>query len=156
MRKVEIVWQRMGDFFWQRSERNYFQLWGPYCLCHNSSSLPLCWESFYKTLFTKKMQWTGSGLWNCTFCGPPSDSVAKGFPGGSVVRNLPANAGDPRDTGSIPRSGRDPGEGNGNPLQYSCLGNPMDRGAWQVTVHGDAKSWTCLSTHICTLCNPLV
>ena len=55
-----------------------------------------------------------------------------GFPGGSAVKNPPANAGD---AGSIPRSGRSPGEGNGNPLQYSCLENPMDRGAWQVTAH---------------------
>ena len=50
-----------------------------------------------------------------------------GFPGGSVVKNPPANAGD---AGSIPGSRGSPGEGNGNPLQYSCLGNPMDRGAW--------------------------
>ena len=56
-----------------------------------------------------------------------------GFPGGSVVKNSPANAGD---KGLIPESGRSPGEGNGNPLQYSCLGNPMERGAWQPTVHG--------------------
>ena len=55
-----------------------------------------------------------------------------GFTGGSVVRNPPAIAGDP---GLIPESGRSPGEGNGNPLQYSCLGNPMDRGTWQATVH---------------------
>ena len=60
-----------------------------------------------------------------------------GFPGGSAVKNLLANAGD---MGLIPGSGRSPGEGNGNPLQYSCLGNPMDRGAWQVTVRGVAKS----------------
>ena len=59
-----------------------------------------------------------------------------GFPGGSVVTNLPANAGD---AGSILGSGRAPGEENGNPLQYSCLGNPMDRGAWWATVHGVAK-----------------
>ena len=52
------------------------------------------------------------------------------------------NAGDP---GSIPGSGRSPGEGNGNPLQYYCLENPMDRGAWQATVHGVAKSRTGLS-----------
>ena len=52
-----------------------------------------------------------------------------GFPGGSVAKNLPANAGDTRDTGSRPGSGRSLGEGDGNPLQYSCLGNPMDRGA---------------------------
>ena len=59
-----------------------------------------------------------------------------GFPGNSVVKNLPANAGD---TGSIPGMGRSPGEGNGNPLQYSCLGNPMDRGAWRAAVHGVCK-----------------
>ena len=59
-----------------------------------------------------------------------------GFPGGSVVKNLPANTGD---MGLIPDLGRSPGERNGNPLQYSCLGNPMDRGAWQATVHGVAK-----------------
>jgi len=52
--------------------------------------------------------------------------ILRGFPGGPVVKNLPANSGD---IGSIPGSGRSPVEGNGNPLQYSCLGNPMDRGA---------------------------
>ena len=65
-----------------------------------------------------------------------------GFPSGSVVKTPPANA---EDVGSIPGSGRSPGEGNGTPLQYSCLENPMDRGAWQATVHGVAKSWTRLS-----------
>ena len=64
------------------------------------------------------------------------------FPDGSVVKNPPANAGDARDTGSIPGLGRSPGEGNGNPLQYSCLENPMDRGAWQAAVHGVARSQT--------------
>ena len=59
-----------------------------------------------------------------------------------VVRNPPANAGDTKDVGSIPRSGRSPGEGNGNPLQYSCLENSMDRGAWRATVRGATKSWT--------------
>ena len=53
-----------------------------------------------------------------------------------VVKNSPASAGDVRDVGSIPGSGRSPGEGNSNPLQYSCLENPMDRGAWRATVHG--------------------
>ena len=56
----------------------------------------------------------------------------QGFPGGSVIKNSPANAGD---TGTIIGLGSSPGGGNGNPLQYSCLGNPMDRGAWCVTVH---------------------
>jgi len=60
-----------------------------------------------------------------------------GFPGG--VKNLPATAGD---TGSISELGRSPGEGNGNPLQYSCLGNPMDRGPWWAMVHEVAKSQT--------------
>ena len=58
-----------------------------------------------------------------------------GFPGGTVVKNLPANTGDVRDVGSIPESGRSPGGGLGHSLQYSCLENPMDRGDWQVTVH---------------------
>ena len=62
-----------------------------------------------------------------------------GFPDGPVVKNPPANAGDARDESSIPGSGRSPGEGNGNPLQYSCLGNPMDRGACWATVHGGLK-----------------
>ena len=53
-----------------------------------------------------------------------------------MIKNLPAKEGD---TGSVPGLGRSPGEGNGNPLQHSCLGNPMDRGAWQATVHGVAK-----------------
>ena len=78
-------------------------------------------------------------------------------PGGSVAKNLPPNAGDARDSGSIPGSGRSPGVGNGNPLQYSCLENSLDRGAWLATVHGVTKSqtwlinWTtngCLSTHV--------
>ena len=59
-----------------------------------------------------------------------------------MVKNPPANAGDAKDTNSIPGSGRSPGEGNGNPLQYSCLDNPMDRGAWRATVLGIAKSQT--------------
>ena len=64
------------------------------------------------------------------------------FPCGSVVKNPPANAGGTRDIGSIPGSGRSPGGGHGNPLQYSCLENSMDRGAWRATVHGVTKSQT--------------
>ena len=60
-----------------------------------------------------------------------------GFPGGSVVKNPPANAGD---VGLIPGWGRSPGGGYGNPLQYFCLGNPMDRGGWQATVHAVTES----------------
>ena len=62
-----------------------------------------------------------------------------GFPDGSDGKESACNAGEPA---LIPGSERSPGEGNGYPLQYSCLGNPMDRGAWRATVHGVAKSWT--------------
>ena len=64
------------------------------------------------------------------------------FPSVSEVKNLPANAEDTGDEGSVPGLGRSPGEGNGNPLQYSCLGNPMDRRAWRAAVHRVAKSQT--------------
>ena len=63
----------------------------------------------------------------------------QGFPSGSTVKNPPVNA---EDTGSTPGLGRSPGEGNGNPIQYSCQDNTMDRGAWQATVHGVTKSKT--------------
>ena len=62
-----------------------------------------------------------------------------------VVKNLSANVGDPRDSGSIPASGRSPGVGSGSLLQYSYLGNPTDRGTWRAIVHGAAKSQTRLS-----------
>ena len=87
----------------------------------------LCAESFYHHLMG--------------FCGA---SATHGFPGSSVVKNPPANAGD---VDSMPGSGRAPGEGKGNPLQYSCLGNPMERGAWWATVHGVAKSRTRLKNN---------
>ena len=97
---------------------------------------------------------------NCTYAMPPHHLLAipllgikqteiyfcisqwEGFPGGSEVKASASNTGD---LGSIPGSGRSPGEGNGNPLQYSCLENPMDGGAWWATVHGVAKSRTRLS-----------
>ena len=68
-----------------------------------------------------------------------------GLPRSTVVKNPPANAGDTKDAGSISGLGKSPGGGNSNPLQYSCLENPMDIGAWQATVHGVVKSWTRLS-----------
>ena len=74
-----------------------------------------------------------SGLENSMDC-------VMGFPVGASSKELPANAGVVRDLGSIPASGRSRGEGNGNPLQSSCLENPMDRGAWQAIVHGVTES----------------
>ena len=67
------------------------------------------------------------------------------FPSGSVVKNPPVNAGNTGGVGLIPGSGRSPGEEHGNPLQYSCLGNPMDRGAWWAIVNGFTKTGTRLS-----------
>ena len=64
------------------------------------------------------------------------------FPGSSVVKDLPANVGDVKDSGLIPELVRSPREGNGNPLQYSCLENSMDRGAWQATAHEVTKNQT--------------
>ena len=64
-----------------------------------------------------------------------------------LVKNPPANSGDTRDTGLISGSGWSPGEGNGNPLQYSCLENSMGKRAWWITVHGATKSWTGLNTY---------
>ena len=75
-----------------------------------------------------------------------------GFPGGSEVKPSACNAGD---LGSIPGLGRSPGEGNGNPLQYSRLENPMDKGAWWATVHGVIKSWTQLSDFTHSLMQPI-
>ena len=80
-----------------------------------------------------------------------------GLPGGSVVKNPPVNAGD---AGLIPGLGKSPGGGSGNPLQYYCLGNPMDRGGWWTTVHGVTKSRTVsaaakLHQSCLTLCEPI-
>ena len=78
-------------------------------------------EGFVLVIYNSSVAWSG------------------GFPCSSVGKESASNAGD---WGSIPGLGRSPGEENGNPLQYSCLENPMDRGAWQATVHGIAKSQT--------------
>ena len=77
-------------------------------------------------------------LWIC---------IEGGFLGVSVVKNLPVNAGDPGDASWILESARSPGEGNGNPLECSCLQNPIDRRAWWATVHGVTKSQTHTHTH---------
>ena len=78
-----------------------------------------------------------------------------GFPGGSVVKNPPTSAGGAGEVGSSPGWARSPGEGNGNPLQSSCLENPMDRGAWWAAVHGVAQSRTRLTQKTGSLPAPL-
>ena len=78
--------------------------------------------------------------WTAVLQASLSFTISQSFPDGTVVKNLPANAGEVRDIGSFPGSGRSPGGGNGNPLQYSCLENPMDREVWQDTVHGVTES----------------
>ena len=69
-------------------------------------------------------------------------TIILGFPSGSAVKNLPVKEGEAGDVGSIPESGRPPGGGQGSPLQYSCLENPVDRGDWQAIAHGVTKSQT--------------
>ena len=93
-----------------------------------------------KRLLISWLQWPSAG--EVVTCNQIQISVC--FPGRSVVKNLPANAGD---EGSVPRSGRFPGGGNGHPLQCSYLENPMDRGTWQATAHRVTKSWTWLSMY---------
>ena len=90
----------------------------------------LCLTPYWYLL--KLMSW----LWNV------SNSIYVGL--ALMVNTLPANEEEVKDTGSIPASGRSPGEGNDNPLQYSCLGNPMDRETWQAVVHRVTNSWTLL------------
>ena len=75
----------------------------------------------------------------------PDTGIEPVSPVSSSIARWIASAGDIRDMGSIPGLGRSPGKGHGNPLQYSCLENPMNRGAWQTTVHGVTKNWTRLS-----------
>ena len=105
--------------------------------CH--TALILEWKSGFRNTFQKPLSLYQNYM---------SLSSKSGFPGGSAGKNPPANA---RDTGSIPRSGRSPGGWNGNPLQYPCLGNPMDRGAWWATVLVGSQrvghDWACVCTH---------
>ena len=97
----------------------------------------LCVSSFNPQRVTKlrsgRLEFRLSTMYAAAFLKMVSKSLVSS---GSVVKNLPASIGD---VGLSAESGRSPGEGNGNPLQYSCLGSPMDRGAWRATVHGFAK-----------------
>ena len=83
----------------------------------------VCWKMHFQIIYVN-------------YCNAYLNKTVTGFPGGSVVKNPPPNAGD---TSLSPGSGRSPGEGNGNPLQCSCLENAMDRGAWPATIHGVTK-----------------
>ena len=82
--------------------------------------------------------------WTCSWAQSPAQPAQLASQEVLEVKNLPASAGDVRDMGSIPGLGRSPGGGHGNPLQYSYLENPMDRGVWWATVHTATKSWTWL------------
>ena len=97
----------------------------------------------HSSILAWKIPWTEEpGGLQTTDSVPLPSAILEGFPGGSEGKASACNVGD---LGSIPGLGRSPGEENGNPLQYSCLEIPMDRGAWWATVHGVAKSRTCLS-----------
>ena len=109
--------------------------------CFMQKSIPygiICNTKIQETILMSVEKWPG-----CTDYGPVEGIIImhswRGFPGDSVVKNPPANAGD---AGSIPVSGRSPGAGNGHPLQSSCLGNPMDRGAWQLRSMGSQRVTT--------------
>ena len=106
--------------------------------------------STYLVSFTHRQAWS---LWDFEFVTSALGLSVLSFPGGAMVKNLLLNTGD---AGSIPGSGRFPGGGNGKPLQYSCLEDPMDKGAWKATVHGVAKSWTRLSDFTSSLCEERV
>ena len=108
-------------------------LCGPWVTC----SIPMWNESDCNNLSPRQEH-----FWEWTVKLSLNYAEITGLPAGSDGKASACNVGDP---GSIPGSGRCPGEGNGNPLQHSCLENPMDGGAWQATVHGVAKSWTWLS-----------
>ena len=127
-------------------------LWETRLWVHTNTFLSLIWVVTWKQSSTT-LSCSAFSLLTFPQLFINASSVVGSFSGGAVVKNPPANAGDPRDTGSIPGSGRSPGVGNGNLLQYSCLGNPLDRGACQASVRGVAKSqtqlcyWARMSTH---------
>ena len=101
--------------------------------------------TFDSEFIYQHIYWLGQRVHLCFSYGKmqtiwPTQYYKKGFPYGSVVKHQPANAEDTRDMGSILGFGISPGGGSGNPLQYSCLENPVDRGVWRATVHGIAES----------------
>ena len=101
-------------------------------------------QSMDRCAFHSQFLTTGKLTMNIMLGVPPTGASQTAL----VVKNPPASAGDTRDLGSIPGSGRSPREGKGNPLQNSCLENPMDRGAWRATVDSVSRSWTNVTKHI--------
>ena len=112
----------------------------------NYSSNVLCWIIFTSIcIFSSNILFRTHAL---LFISKTDLYFQWGFQVVLVVKNLLANAGNSREVHSIPGMGRSPGEANGNPLQYSCQGNPMVRGVWRATVLGIAKNWTGFSVHV--------
>ena len=106
--------------------------------------VPICLSSQGSSAFHGRILWQHPGKAVLLLLSFSTD--VQGFPGGTRLKNQPAKAGDIRDVGLIPGSGRSPRGGHGNSLQYSWLENLMDRGAWEATVHGVTESQTRLST----------
>ena len=115
------VFLGLWNIVWSREHRRITEQWAGWMWVHNK----LCYTT---------------GIWVIY------PILTIGTPGGAMVKNLPTKVGDARDASSASRSGRSPGEGNGNPLQHSCLANSMDRRAWQIIVHRVVKSWTQMIT----------
>ena len=124
-----------------REEPGGLQSTGSQRVEHNWSNLACIF--FFLFFFKFKFIYFNWRLITLQYCIGSATHQQQGFPDGSDGKASACNAGDPG--GSIPGLGRYPGERNGNPLQYSCLGNPMDGGAWQATVHGATLSWIWLS-----------
>ena len=156
-----ISWLRFSaDLFqWRTSRQNYVFMGVSFSLPTVGRDSFTILSVVFKILSgTHRVFRTQSPLHDALICWPQEDLVNstwalslylnkcyyKGFPSGAAVKQSTCNAGDAGDIGLIPGSGRAPGGEHGNPLQYSCLENPMDRGAWWATVRGTAKSWTWL------------
>ena len=144
----------LDQFSHPNFELVYFNFYGT-CLCCPSDIMDFCqfiiisvvlYESSHMGLL--EIYWGHVWLSQVILrLGTISIKFPEHFPGSTEVKNPSANAGDARDVGLIPGSGRSPGDGHGYPLQYFCLENPVDRGVWQAAVHRVPKSWTRLSTH---------
>ena len=139
-----------GILFLRRPFLNLLMSWLSHLLLlQNSSwsavleSSTLCWSVWESASVNRR--WVLQGKDHILFIFVPVRY--RNFPGGSTVKNLPANEGDVGDLGPVPGLGRSPGGGHGHPLQFSCLENPKDRGAWWAMAHGVAKSRTRLRKH---------